>query len=97
MEPKNVLDYNRGMGGVDKMDQQLASYTLMSRYINRYKKMFCYGLDKTFNSYVLYTIYTYQRVSEYTTHRIHSRWCFYIHFVISMHVLIISLHTTHIP
>jgi hypothetical protein len=55
MKPKSVVDYNKGMGGVDKIDRQLASYPLMHRYIKGYKKIFFYILDMAFlNSYIFY-------------------------------------------
>jgi hypothetical protein len=54
-KPKSVVDYNKGMGGVDKMDQQLAPYPPMRCYIKGYKKIFFYILDMAFfNSYILY-------------------------------------------
>lgn len=42
VKPKTIIDYNKGMGGVDRMDQQLASFPLMCRYIKAYKKIFFY-------------------------------------------------------
>ena len=61
VKPKAVIDYNKGMGGVDRMDQQLASFTLMRRYVKAYKKIFFYLLDMTlYNSYVLYKKITRQ-------------------------------------
>ena len=61
VKPKAVIDYNKGMGGVDRMDQQLASFPLMRRYVKAYKKIFFYLLDMTlYNSYVLYKKITRQ-------------------------------------
>jgi hypothetical protein len=54
MKPKPVVDYNKGMGGVDKMDQQIASYPLMRRCTKGYKNIFFYILDMAFlNLYIL--------------------------------------------
>jgi hypothetical protein len=54
MKPKPVVDYNEGMGRVEKMDQQLASYPLMCRYIEVCKIIFFYILDMAFfGSYIL--------------------------------------------
>jgi hypothetical protein len=66
-KPQPVLDYNRGMGvfvwvggwafvGVDRMDQQLASYLLMHHYLKT-NKIFSSLFDMTlFNAYVWYKI-----------------------------------------
>ncbi|XP_065309952.1 piggyBac transposable element-derived protein 4-like [Dermacentor albipictus] len=53
LKPQVVIDYNRGMGGVDSEDQQLASFPIMRRYAKCYKKIF-YIMDiAVYNSYVL--------------------------------------------
>nr|XP_050024245.1 piggyBac transposable element-derived protein 4-like [Dermacentor andersoni] len=53
-KPRVVQDYNKGMGGVDRQDQQLASFPIMRRYAKGYKKIFFYVLDiAIYNSYVL--------------------------------------------
>nr|XP_037283985.1 piggyBac transposable element-derived protein 4-like [Rhipicephalus microplus] len=55
LKPQVVLDYNRGMGGVDREDQQLASFPIMRRYAKGYKKIFFYIMDiAVYNSYVLF-------------------------------------------
>jgi hypothetical protein len=41
---KGVLDYNKGIGGVDKVDRYLSSYPLMPCYVKEYKKIFFYVL-----------------------------------------------------
>ncbi|XP_040071775.2 piggyBac transposable element-derived protein 4 [Ixodes scapularis] len=54
LKPQVVLDYNRGMGGVDREDQQLASFPIMRRYAKGYKKIFFYVMDiAVYNSYIL--------------------------------------------
>lgn len=39
-KPKCVIDYNRGMLGVDRQDQVLSSFPIMRRTIKAYKKIF---------------------------------------------------------
>jgi len=45
LKPSCVAEYNRGMGGVDRQDQFLASFPLMRKSIKGYKKMFFYMVD----------------------------------------------------
>ncbi|KAG8238821.1 hypothetical protein J437_LFUL010535 [Ladona fulva] len=39
-KPACVIDYNRGMGGVHKQDQQLACFPVMRKFMKQYKKIF---------------------------------------------------------
>ncbi|KAG8238149.1 hypothetical protein J437_LFUL017262 [Ladona fulva] len=39
-KPACVIDYNRGMGGVDKQDQQLACFPVMRKFMKEYKIFF---------------------------------------------------------
>ncbi|CAK9820042.1 PiggyBac transposable element-derived protein 4 [Anthophora quadrimaculata] len=56
IKPSCVIEYNRGMGGVDRQDQFLASFPLMRKSIKGYKKMFFYMFDiAVYNAYVLYS------------------------------------------
>lgn len=59
MKPKIVIDYNRTMGGVDRADQQMTSYSIMRNQQKKfYKKIFRHLLDQcAFNAYVLYKKY----------------------------------------
>lgn len=59
LKPSIVLDYNKTMGGVDRADQQMSSYTVMRNQQRKYyKKIFRHLLDQAFfNAYVLYTKY----------------------------------------
>ena len=55
LKPSCVAEYNRGMGGVDRQTQFLASFPLMRKSIKGYKKMFFYMIDiAIYNAYVLY-------------------------------------------
>ncbi|XP_054281132.1 piggyBac transposable element-derived protein 4-like [Macrosteles quadrilineatus] len=54
-KPEPVIYYNRSMGGIDREDQQLASFPSMRRYAKGYKKIFFYIMDiGLFNSYVVF-------------------------------------------
>jgi len=56
LKPTCVLEYNRGMGGVDKQDQSLACFPLMRKCTKGYKKIFFYMFDVAiYNAYVLYS------------------------------------------
>ena len=39
-KPKAIIDYNNGMGGINLMDQYLANFPTMRRYLKGYKKIF---------------------------------------------------------
>lgn len=56
IKPNVVLEYNDGMGGVDRQDSYLSSFSLMRKYIKSYKKIFFYLMDiALFNAYVLFS------------------------------------------
>lgn len=64
LKPQVVQDYNGGMGGVDREDQQLASFPIMRRYAKGYKNIFFYIMDMAvYNSYILFAKITGKRVS----------------------------------
>lgn len=55
IKPSCVIEYNTGMGGVDKQDQLLACFPVMRKCVKGYKKMAFYLIDMAiFNSHVLY-------------------------------------------
>uniref|UniRef100_A0A1B6KBZ7 PiggyBac transposable element-derived protein domain-containing protein n=1 Tax=Graphocephala atropunctata TaxID=36148 RepID=A0A1B6KBZ7_9HEMI len=55
MKPKCIVDYNKGMLGVDRQDQVLSYDPIMRRYSKGYKKIFFYIFDICIlNSYVAY-------------------------------------------
>ncbi|CAK9796227.1 PiggyBac transposable element-derived protein 4 [Anthophora plagiata] len=56
LKPSCVVEYNRGMEGVDRQNQFLACFPLMRKCVKGYKKMFFYMFDITiYNAYVLYS------------------------------------------
>lgn len=59
MKPAIVCDYNQTMGGVDKADQQMATYSIMrSQQKKYYKKLFRHLVDQCLlNAYVLHKKY----------------------------------------
>ena len=56
LKPKAVVDYNMGMGGVDKADQCMAYYpSIRNQQRKYYKKIFRHILDQAvWNAFVLY-------------------------------------------
>ena len=53
--PRIVIDYNAGMGGVDKGDQVLSGHHIMRRYVKAYRKIFFNMLDMSiFNSFIIF-------------------------------------------
>ncbi|XP_040063157.1 piggyBac transposable element-derived protein 4-like [Ixodes scapularis] len=63
LKPLVVQEYNRGMGGVDRQDQQLASFPIVRRYAKGYKTIF-YVLDMAvYNAYVIHAKKTGKRRS----------------------------------
>lgn len=55
MKPKCVMEYNRGMGGVDRQDQRLACFPVMRKFLKGYRKIFFYMVDMgIYNSFALF-------------------------------------------
>lgn len=70
MKPKCVIEYNHGMGGVDRQDQVLACFPVMRKFLKGYRKIFFYMFDMAlFNSYVLYTK-TQPKKKHYVNYRL---------------------------
>ncbi|KAG4074871.1 hypothetical protein HA402_009296 [Bradysia odoriphaga] len=54
-KPKCVIEYNRGMGGVDRQDQRLACFPVMRKFLKGYRKIFFYMVDMAiFNSFTFF-------------------------------------------
>lgn len=52
---KCVIEYNKGMIGIDRQNQMLACFPTMRKYMKGYWKIFFYLFDiALFNSYVLF-------------------------------------------
>lgn len=70
MKPKCVMEYNHGMGGVDRQDQVLACFPVMRKFLKGYRKIFFYMFDMAlFNSYVLYSK-TQPKKNHYVNYRL---------------------------
>ena len=55
VKPKCILEYNKGMGGVDRHDQVLACFPVMRKFVKGYRKMAFYMMDiALYNSYVIF-------------------------------------------
>jgi len=53
--PKSISDYNKFMGGVDRFDQYMASYSVAQKSRSWWLKLFYYMLDTSIvNSFLLY-------------------------------------------
>lgn len=71
MKPKCVIEYNSGMGGVDRQDQRLACFPIMRKFRKGYRKIFFYMLDMAiFNSYVLYCKLKSNTKMQYVSYRL---------------------------
>nr|XP_034194807.1 piggyBac transposable element-derived protein 4-like [Osmia lignaria] len=54
LKPNCVIEYNKGMGGIDLNDQMLAYFPIMRKCLKGYKKLFFYMSDMAlFNAYVM--------------------------------------------
>lgn len=52
----SIVDYNRGMGRVDRQDQCLPCFLLKRKCVKGYKKIFFYKFDiAIYNAFVLYS------------------------------------------
>lgn len=58
IKPKDVVDYNKNMSGVDRLDQMTAYYSSPRKTIRWYKKVLFHLLDMSvWNAYFLYRRY----------------------------------------
>ena len=68
---KCVLEYQRGMGGVDLQDQVTALFPIMRRTVKGYRKIFFYLMDMCmFNAFILYHKITGEKKNSYTVFRL---------------------------
>ena len=64
IKPQCVLSYNKGMGGVDRSDQQASTYQCVRKCLKWYKKLFFYVLYMCIvNSYLLHVELTRIRLT----------------------------------
>jgi len=69
--PKMITDYNKYMGGVDRMDQMLVYYSIGRKTIKWYKRIFWRIIDLTLvNAYVLYSICHPDRMMKHKAFRL---------------------------
>ena len=68
MKPQIVVDYNNTMGGVDRADQLMCTYSLMRKQQKKYYiKIFRHLLEQSlFNAYVLYKKYAHDNGEHLT-------------------------------
>lgn len=70
-KPKCIVDYDRGMIGINRQDQILACSPVIRKYLKGYRKIFFYIFDITlFNSYILYNKNNMEKKQNYTEYRL---------------------------
>lgn len=70
LKPKCVIEYNSGMGGVDRQDQRLACFPVMRKFLKGYRKIFFYMVDMAiFNSFALFCKLKSMKM-EYVSYRL---------------------------
>lgn len=71
MKPKCILEYNKGMGGIDRQDQMLACFPIMRKVIKGYRKLFFYMSDiALFNTYIIHKTIHRPRKETYVDYRL---------------------------
>ena len=61
-QPQSIFLYNKGMGGVDRLDQNISSYMIGHRSKNWWWPVFRFCLDLSVNN--AYELYRQQKCSE---------------------------------
>lgn len=70
-KPKCVIEYNKGMIGIDRQARMLACFPVMRTYTKRYRKVFFYIFDMAlFNSYILFKKLNTEKKQNYAEYRI---------------------------
>lgn len=70
-KPKCVIEYNKGMIGIDRQDQMLACFPVMRKCMKGYRKVFFYLFDiALFNSYILFNKINTSKKQTYAEYRI---------------------------
>ncbi|CAD1472353.1 unnamed protein product [Heterotrigona itama] len=70
-KPKCVIDYNKGMIGIERQDRMLACFPVMRKYTKGHRKVFFYVFDMAlFNSYILFKKINAGKKQSYAEYRI---------------------------
>lgn len=70
-KPKCIVDYGRGMIGINRQDQILACFPVMRKYLKGYRKILFYIFDITlFNSYILHNKNNMEKKQNYTEYKL---------------------------
>lgn len=65
-KPRPIAEYNKYMGGIDRMDQMMAYYPCVRKTLRWYKKLGIHMFQLLFyNAFILYTKYSGKRLSYY--------------------------------
>ncbi|XP_017752724.1 PREDICTED: piggyBac transposable element-derived protein 4-like [Eufriesea mexicana] len=71
LKPKSVIEYNKGMIGIDRQDQMLACFPVMRKCTKGYRKVFFYVFDiALFNCYILFNKLNTGKQQSYAEYRI---------------------------
>ncbi|XP_043593045.1 piggyBac transposable element-derived protein 4-like isoform X2 [Bombus pyrosoma] len=71
LKPKCIIEYNKGMIGIDRQDQMLACFPVMRKCMKGYRKVFFYLFDiALFNSYILFNKIDSNKKQTYAEYRI---------------------------
>ena len=70
-KPKCIVEYNKGMIGVDRQDQMLACFPLMRKCMKGYRKIFFYLFDMAlFNSFILHNKINNEKRQGYAEYKV---------------------------
>ena len=70
-KPKCVIDYNKGMVGINRQARMLACFPAMRKHTKGHRKVFFYVLDMAlFNSYILFRKINAEKKQNYAEYRI---------------------------
>ena len=61
-QPQSIFQYNKGMGGVDRLDQSISSYMIGHHSKKLWRPVFRFCLDLSVNN--VYQLYRQQKCSE---------------------------------
>lgn len=71
LKPKRVIEYNKGISGIDRQGQMLVCFPVIRKYAEGYRKLFFYAFHiALFNSYILFNKMSSRKKYSYAEYRI---------------------------
>lgn len=71
LKPKRVIEYNKGIIGIDWQDQMLVCFLVIKKYAEGYRKLFFYAFGiALLNSYILFDKMNSRKKYSYAKYRI---------------------------